>query len=316
MTGLVVVTSRSFSRGSLDVEGRLTRAGLTVVRADSGHAVSALEPSLRDAHAWIAGTAPVTEELLALAPKLRVVARYGVGVDAVDIAAAHARGVVVTNTPGANADSVADLALALLLASLRNIGAGDRAVRRGDWSTIRGREIALLNVGVLGFGSIGRRFAARVRALGAHVVAFDPFLGADAIVDVERVRDAGELAACDAVSLHAPGGDALVGAEFLARANGIVIVNTARADLVDEQAIADGIRARRVAGYAADTMSTESDPTRPSPLFAADIADRVLLTPHIGAQTVQAIDRMGRGAVDNVLAVLAGRTPPDLVTGY
>ncbi len=311
----VLVTTRSFSTGPSDVEGALAAEGLRVVRGDVRHDPAALRPALQDAVAWIAGTAPVTADLLAAAPRLRVVARYGVGVDAVDVAAAHARGIVVTNTPGANTESVADLALALLMGTLRTIRAGDAAVRSGRWSAIRGREIGALRIGVAGFGRIGRAFTARVVALGAAMLAFDPYLptGAPLPAGVVAADDLHALTACDAVSLHAPGGTLLVDAEWLSTAYGLVLINTARADLVDEAAVAAALRDGRLAGYAADTLATEADGVAVSPLLAADLADRVTVTPHLGAQTVQAIDRMGEGAVRNVLAVLAGAAPPNPV---
>lgn len=312
----VLVTTRSFSTGSSDVEAALAAEGLRVVRGDVHHDRAALGPVLRDAVAWIAGTAPVTAGLLAAAPRLRIVARYGVGVDAVDVAAATERGIVVTNTPGANSESVADLALTLLMNALRTVRAGDAAVRRGDWSAIRGREIASLRIGVVGFGRIGRAFAARAVALGAAVLAFDPYLpaGVPLPAGVEAAGDLQSLAACDAVSLHAPGGVVIADAGWLSAADGLVLVNTARADLVDEAAVAAALREGRLGGYAADTLGTEGGRTAVSPLLAADLADRVTITPHLGAQTVQAIDRMGEGAVRNVLAVLAGNPPLDPVT--
>src|ERR1700749_2849398 len=164
---IVLVTSRSFSTGTQDLVERLRAAG---------HDLAALDEPLGRAVGWIAGTGPVTAEHLRRAPQLRVVARYGVGVDAVDLVAAAARGVVVTNTPGANSDAVADHALALLLARLRDVPCGDRRVRRGDWSARRGRELGSLTVGVLGFGRIGRGVARRLAGFGATVLAHDPFL--------------------------------------------------------------------------------------------------------------------------------------------
>jgi len=315
VTPSILVTSRSFSSGTVDAAARLNAAGYDVVAASPSHEVDSLAPHLEHVVAWIAGTAPVTAEHLALAPSLRVVARYGVGVDSVDIAAADARGVLVTNTPGANSESVADLALALLLASLRTVNAGDRAVRAGDWNAIRGREIASLTVGVAGFGRIGRSFAARVVALGARVRAFDPYLpvGSESPDGVTLVSTFDELAECDALSLHAPGGQCLITAEWLEGVAGIALVNTARGDLVDEAALAAALRAGAVSSYAADTLDGEGGADSASPLLATDLADRVTITPHLGAQTVDAVDRMGVGAVDNVLAVLGGTAPPNPV---
>src|SRR5699024_2105108 len=122
------------------------------------------------AAAWIAGTGPVTAKHLALAPQLRILARYGVGTDAVDLAAAAAAGVPVSNTPGANSEAVAEHALALILATLRAVPAGDRRVRAGDWSVTRGRQVAGATAGVIGFGRIGRALAGRLAALGCTIL--------------------------------------------------------------------------------------------------------------------------------------------------
>lgn len=307
MIGTVLVTSRSFSQGSIDTAGRLTDAGLHIVTAAHHHDLAELASVLPDAVAWIAGTGQISDQHLALAPRLRIIARYGVGTDAVDIDAAEDAGVIVTNTPTANSESVADLALALLLSSLRTIPAGDRAVRRGDWRAIRGREIGSLTVGIAGFGRIGRSLAAKVLALGGSVLAYDPYVASDDRVTM--VNDFAALAMCDAVSLHAPGGQLLVAAEWLAATSKLALVNTARGDLVDEQAVADALRRGALTSYAADTLDSEKDPDVVSPLLATDLAERVTITPHLGAQTIDAVDRMSVGTTDEVLLVLSGKAP-------
>ncbi|MER7083214.1 hydroxyacid dehydrogenase, partial [Saccharopolyspora kobensis] len=119
MSGTVLVTSRSFGSGAVPCADELTAAGLRVVRGSTVHDPAELAGPLAEAVAWIAGTAPITDEHLAAAPRLKVIARYGVGVDSVDLAAAARRGITVTNTPGANSEAVADLTIALLLAALR-----------------------------------------------------------------------------------------------------------------------------------------------------------------------------------------------------
>lgn len=318
--GTVLVTSRSFSRGSSDLVGELERAGLRVVHGPTGHAMAALAPSLSEAAAWICGTAPVTAEHLRHAKRLRVLARHGVGVDNVDRAAADALGIPVTNTPGANSAAVADLAVGLLLASLRGVTAGDRDVRTGHWRPRPGRELGSLTLGIAGFGRIGRSVAARMRGFGCTLLAHDPAVP-DAVLreyGAEPESLDGLAANCDAVTLHVPGGERVVGPAWLGSAQpGLFLVNTARADAVDEAAVAEALRAGTLAGYAADTLASEhgasGGPADPSPLLAADLADLVVVTPHSGAQTVEAIDRMGAGTVHNVLAVLDGRTPPGLV---
>lgn len=308
---VVLVTSRSFSSGDIDCQRWLTDAGLRVVRASHAHDLDELAPALGEAVAWIAGTGPVTAEHLDAAPRLRVVARYGVGVDSVDLNAAAERGITVTNTPGANSDAVADLAITLLLTALRGVPTADRDVRAGRWRVRRGRELGALTVGVLGLGRIGRGVAARLSGFSSEICAHDPFADPNAFDGVRPVTLA-ELADCDAVSLHAPGGATVVDAAWLAAARpGLVLVNTARADLVDEHAVAEALRTGTLGGYATDVPHTEHGAD--SPLLADDLADRVVVTPHLAAHTVEAVDRMGIGAAQAVLDVLAGRQPDHIV---
>jgi len=319
MTGaaapVVVVTSRSFSSGAFDLVGRLTEAGARVVRGATDHNLRSLRPVLAEAVAWVAGTAPIMAEHLDAAPRLKVIARYGVGFDSVNRQAAAQRGILVTNTPGANSDAVAEHALALLLAALRHIVAGNAAVRAQDWSVHRARELKNLSVGVVGFGRIGQAFTSRLLPFGSAVLVHDPFVSAERVTaaGAEPVDLADMPARCDVVSLHAPGGRVFVNAAWLEQASpGMILINTARAALVNEQAVADALAGGRLASYAADDVGGGgSHPD--SPLLSAEFVDRVILTPHSAAQTVEAVDNMGASATAAVLAVLGGQTPPNLV---
>ena len=308
---VILVTSRSFSDGELDLVGRAADAGHRIMRGPAHHALDELRPLLHGADAWIAGTGPVTEEHLAAAPKLKIIARYGVGCESVDLGAAAGRGIPVTNTPGANADAVADHALALILAALRTIPDGDRRVRAGDWSVRRGRELGAATVGIVGFGRIGQGVTKRLSGFGPRILASDPYVPEDV------VRDAGAepaslddlFRAADVITLHAPGGQRLVDAARLSGIRaGTVLVNTARPDLVDESALALALGDGTLAAYAADTLDGDTAASA-SPLLAAELADRVIITPHLAAQTTQAVDNMGRMSLDDVIAVLRGGEP-------
>lgn len=313
--GTVVVTSRTFAVDDPAPALALGDAGLRVVRADPRHHPADLAGPLADAVAWIAGTAPVTAGLLDLAPGLRVLARYGVGVDAVDLTAAAGRGLWVTNTPGANTDAVADFAVALMLDTLRHVTLSATAAARGDWRVHRGRELGAVTVGIIGLGRIGQAVARRVQAFGARVLAADPMLDRAPVTGVELVSLGQVADRCEVVSLHAPGGATVVDAGWLALARpGLTLVNTARGDLVDEPALAAALRDGQVASYACDVLAAGPEPTGAAgPLQAADLADRVLITPHIAGQTAEAVSRMGELAVQNVLAVLRGEHPPNPV---
>ena len=313
---VILVTSRSFGDGDLDVHARAAEAGHTIVRGPAHHPLDDLAEVLPTVDAWIAGTGPVTTEHLDLAPRLVVIARYGVGVEAVDVAAATERGIVVSNTPGANAEAVADHTVGLALAALRSTVDGDRRVRSGDWTVRRGRELGASTVGIVGFGRIGRGVARRLQGFGSDVLATDPF------VPAEDVRRAGAepatldeiFAKADVITLHAPGGQVIVDEERIARLRrGAVIVNCARPDLVDEPALAAALADGRVGAYAADVLT--GDPAgHDSPLLDAALADRVVITPHLAAQTTQAVDNMGAMALESALAVLAGEPAPYAVT--
>lgn len=316
MSGTVLVTSRSFGSGGIDLERRLHDAGYRVVRAGAAHDVAELAPLLSDAVGWIAGTGPVTERHLSLAPRLRVVARYGVGYDKVDVEAAVRRGIVVTNTPGANTSAVAEHTVALLLAALRGIPAADRRVRDGDWSAWYTRELSALTVGVVGLGRIGRSVIDRLEGFRPRVLGADPWVADDdPLFDRVERSDAEAFAReCDVVLLHAPGGQTVIDEQWLAASDRpVLIVNTARADLIDEAAVAGAVRRGRVVAYAADTLATENHGAGASPLLAADLADRVIVTPHLAAQTREGVDGMGGMATENLLAVLSGASPANPV---
>lgn len=313
---VILITSRSFGAGDADLVARLEADGHTLERGPAHHELADLAQMLGRADAWIAGTGPVTSAHFDAAPNLQVIARYGVGTEAVDVAEATRRGIVVTNTPGANANAVAELAVGFMLAALRQVVDGDRRVRAGDWSVRRGRELGAATVGVVGFGRIGQGVARRVGGFGSTVLAHDPVLTDEAAsaaqvtsVDLDTL-----CARCDVVTLHAPGNQVLLDARRLAiLQRGGLVVNTARADLVDEDAIADALSSGHLSVYATDVLAGDTA-AHDSPLLAPALADRVILTPHVGAQTTQAVDTMGSLAVANALAVLAGEVPPHPVT--
>lgn len=311
----VVVTARSFGSGDADPAGLLQKVGLRVANADPAHDQAVLEETLSAAVAWIAGTSPIDDRHLAAAPKLKIVARYGTGYDSVDLAAAARREVIVTNTPGANAEAVADHTVGLMLATLRHLVAGDRASRDGIRLPLRGRELGALTVGIVGFGIIGRAVARRlIGGFGSRVVAYDPFVAPERVreVGIEPVGDLSCLArVADVLTLHMPGGGgAVVDAAFLSRMRpGAVLINTARGDLLDEQAVASALAERRLAAAAVDVLASE--PATSSPLLDAPNA---IVTPHVAAQTTQAIDRMGMMAAEEVVRVLAGKAPRHPVT--
>ncbi len=237
----------------------------------------------------------VTAELLAAAHRLKVVGRAGIGVDNVDVEAATERGVVVMNTPFGNSVTTAEHAIALLLATARQLGAADRSTRAGKWEKSRfvGNELASKTLGVIGCGNIGSIVANRAQGLKMRVIAFDPFLSAERARDqgIEKVELDELLERADFITLHTPLTEQtrnILSAESLGRTRkGVRIVNCARGGLVDEAALARLIEAGHVAGAALDVFATE--PARESPLFALE---QVIVTPHLGASTTEAQEKV------------------------
>ncbi len=258
----------------------------------------------------------VDAEVLAAAPKLKIVARAGVGLDNVDVDAATARGVLVVNAPRSNIHSAAEHALALLLAAARQIPAADATLRERTWkrSSFNGTEIYGKTVGVVGLGRIGQLVAARLAAFGTHVVAFDPYVShaRAAQLGIELLSLDDLLARADFISVHLPKTPetaGLIGREALARTKkGVIIVNAARGGLVDEQALADAVTGGHVRAAGLDVFATE--PCIDSPLFELP---QVVVTPHLGASTAEAQDRAGTDVAASVRLALAGEFVPDAV---
>ena len=299
---LVIISSRSFSTGKLDLDKILKDSGCETRKISTTHELSEISSDLKDAVAWIAGVAPITTEMLDLAPNLRIISRYGVGVDSVDLGAAKKHGVLVANTPGANSNSVAELALSLMFSAIRNLSESNANVRSNNWKAIRGKEINGMVIGVVGYGKIGRLVANKLSLLGAKVLVNDPYVSDPAIVDLSVINKTAEL-----VTLHSPGDEQIITNKWINDApKGQIIINTARANLVDESALVDGLRSGKIGFFAADSISSEVTGSA-SPLLDNDLIDKTLFTPHIGGQTNDAIDLMGSMAVENVLAVLAGK---------
>jgi D-3-phosphoglycerate dehydrogenase len=273
--------------------------------------------ALPDADALLVRSATTVDaEVLAAGPKLKIVARAGVGLDNVDVDAATARGVLVVNAPTSNIHSAAEHAIALLLSAARQIPAADATLRQRTWkrSSFSGTEIVGKTVGVVGLGRIGQLVASRLAAFEAHIVAYDPYVSQAraAQLGIELLTLDELLLRSDFISVHLPKTKetaGLIGAEALEKVKpGVIIVNAARGGLVDEQALADAVRSGHVRGAGIDVFTTE--PCTDSPLF--DLPE-VVVTPHLGASTAEAQDRAGTDVAASVRLALAGEFVPDAV---
>jgi glyoxylate reductase len=256
----------------------------------------------------------VDAAVLDAAPRLRVVANFAVGHDNVDVPAATARGICVSNTPDVLTEATADLAFALALAAARRLGEGERLIRAGRWTgwapdQLLGVDIWGRTLGIVGMGRIGRAMARRGRGFGMTVIYAGP---REVDGEGERVELDTLFARADVVSLHCPLTPAtrrLVDARRLALMQpGAVLVNTARGPLVDEAALAAALAAGRLAGAGLDVFAEE-----PAVHPALLVEERVVLAPHVGSATTTARTRMGELCASAVRAVLSGEAPPNLV---
>jgi D-3-phosphoglycerate dehydrogenase len=260
----------------------------------------------------VVGLIPATADTIRNAPQLRAVLKHGVGVDNIDLSAATARGIPVFNTPGANANAVAELALGSMLSLARRIPMMHQVVVSGDWQRHIGTEVEGKTLGVVGLGNIGKSLARKARALGMRVVATE--LHPDAAFVEEhgiQVVDLGELLArSDYVSLHVFGGKDnahLIGAAELALMKPTAyLMNFARGEVVDMDALTTALQSDRLMGAAIDAYVAEP-PDRSHPIFAHP---RVVFTPHCGADTTESVERMGLMTIADIDAVLAGERSP------
>lgn len=303
MSGRIAITPRSLSEHGHAALEPLTEAGYELVFPSPGRqpTEAELRAVLPGCVGYLAGVEPVGRALLeAASPTLRVISRNGVGTDAIDRAAAAEHGIAVRVAEGANAEGVAELAIALMLAATRHLPAADRAIKAGGWRRRAGVELRGRALGLVGAGRIGRRVAELALGLGMRVRAFDAFpddgfrpRGDFAYAPLEDV-----LAGADVVSLHCPpAAEPLIGSRQIATMTpGALLINTARAGLVDEGAVLAALESGRLGGYATDVFVQE--PPELTPLL---LRDDVVTTPHVGGYTAESVDRAARAAVDNLL---------------
>lgn len=268
------------------------------------------------------GWAAVTEPMLKHAKKLRMIQKWGIGVDRIDVDAARRLGILLAITAGSNAGPVAELAIALMLAVYRRVPYVDRAMRQGQWPKTEMREtcfqIAGKTVGLVGFGNIGRMLARRLRGFDARVLYFD---ARRADRDTELALDASYapldalLAQSDIVSLHAPFTPQtlkMINATSIASMkDGAVLINTARGELVDEQALYDALVSGKLRGAGLDAFDPEP-PRADNPLLTLD---QVVVTPHAGGGVFDNVENVARHALGNILRYVRGEplAPADVI---
>ena len=312
----ILVTWPDFDVGGVDTGGRLVAAGHAVRLAPKlgRRSPADLARLLDGVSAAIVSTDPFDAGVLDGARGLRVIARVGVGTDSIDVDAATRRGVAVCVTPGANAATTADHAVALMLAALRRIPEHDRAVRAGGWPRGIGAtpwELSGATVGLVGYGTIGRLVAQRLDGFAVRILACDPMApaGDDGVEPMELDE---LLRASQVVSLHAPLTAATAGLMDRRRIGlmrpDAVLVNTARGGLIDEPALIDALEAERIRAAGLDVFADE-----PPASARLRRLPNLILTPHMGGVSERSVAEMTRQATAAVLAVLGGECPDGLV---
>jgi D-3-phosphoglycerate dehydrogenase len=270
-----------------------------------------LIPLLTNAEGYIAGLDFITKKVIDAAPSLRVISRYGAGVDRVDLAAAKARNIAVCNTPGANAQAVADLAFALILAAARRIPALDRKTREGRWPRSTGIELYGKRIGILGLGAVGKAVAKRAQGFSMEVLAYDPYIDTRYAEENHITVSGfdGLIAGSDVISLHLPLTEEtryIIDAAVMGRMKrGAIIVNTARGGLIDEEAACGLLKSGHLGGLGLDAY--EEEPPSQSPLFELE---NVVVTPHTASHTAEAAANMAAMSVQNLIDVLSGKECP------
>lgn len=309
----LLVTPTSYGKNDPTLKTELEKQVGEVIYSQTGKPLSSEDVSrlLPGIDGYIAGLDCIDSNALKHADKLKVIARYGVGVDAVDLETAKKMGIVVTYTPGANAASVAELTVAHILTLARQLYAAFSATRAGQYPRLSGITLVGKNIALIGLGAIGKQAALRLKGFGCHLSAYDPYPD----VNFAREHDIhlGEMdeiiANADFVSLHLPLNPQtknLVNRQFIGRMKkGAYLINTARGELVDETALLDALKSGQLAGAGLDALTKEP----PDPGTELLSYPTVISTPHLGAQTDGAVNQMGWMAYEDCLAVLQGKPP-------
>ena len=273
-----------------------------------------LIPLLKDCDGFLAGLDFITEKVLDECHQLKMISRYGAGYDRVDTHAAKKKGIIVTNTPGVNAQGVGELTFGLIIALARRIPYLDASTKNGEWIRNVGMELKGKTLGILGLGAIGKVVAKCGQGFGMNVIAYDPF------IDLSYC-EGNQISSCsfeevigksDVISLHLPLNKEtyhIIGkSAFEKMRDGVIVVNTSRGGIIDEDAAIEALKSGKLRGLGLDAF--EEEPPKDTKLFEFD---NVITTPHTGAHTKEAIDNMALWSINNLIDVLSGRDCPFIV---
>lgn len=308
----ILVTARSFATSN-KAKAVLEKENYEIIYNPYGRTLTENEliKLIHGVDGLIAGLDEITEKVIAAGqPTLKIIARFGVGYNNVDLNAARKHSVVVTTTPGANNIAVAELAMGLMLAAARNIARIDVLVRQGSWQRVKGVELNQKVLGIIGLGSIGSEVAMRAHGFNMKILAYDKYARQDMIekYGVQYVTLDELLSQSDIISLHAPALPETVGMineeKMRLMKSTAILINTARGDLIVEEDLCTALREHWIAAAGLDAFVHE--PLLDSPLLTLD---NVVLTSHVGATTAESAERMGSMAAEEVVRVLAGELP-------
>lgn len=309
----VLVTPTSFGKTNPELIKTLEAKVGKVIVNTLGRSLNSAEVSalIVDCDGYIAGLDQIDRIALLNANRLKVISRYGVGVDNVDINFAKQNGIVVTNTPGANSIAVAELTLGLILSLARSIPKASVETRSGNWPRLSGLSIEGKTIGIIGLGSIGKQVARRLLGFDCHLLAYDPIPDMAFAVeyDINLTSLDFLIKESDFITLHVPllsETRGLVNNTFLNKMKrGSFLINTSRGELVDENALCEAIQRGHLRGAAIDVF-TKEPPDDNHPLLHLP---QVIVTPHCGAHTDGAMNAMGWMSLYDCLAVLSGQKP-------
>ncbi|WP_270166725.1 phosphoglycerate dehydrogenase [Paenibacillus sp. SYP-B4298] len=313
----ILVTATNYSVLCKEAKQRLEEQGCEVIENKVGrpHTFEELKELVGDVDAVIAGVDTWDEPVFRLAPRLKVIARFGVGVDNIDLQQARAHGIQVTNVPGGNANAVAEIAVGLILSMLRGIPLLNQSTKQGGWDRFVGRELAGRTVGLLGFGNIAQLVARKLQSFDVRLLAYDkyPNLKQAAACHVDMVDAELLLRTSDVVSMHLPSlpdtYHMMSDAQFAMMKPEAYFLNTARGPVVDEQALYRALQSEQIAGAAIDVYETEPVQAD-NPLLSVA---HLITTPHTAAETYETYTRVSLVTAQAVLDVLSGRTPQHLL---
>lgn len=309
----VLVTATNYSKYCQAGKKILENAGCEIIENPHGrpYTFDELKEIVEDIDGVVVGVDDWNEDVFKLAPKLKGMARFGVGVDNIDLNAAKEHGIIVCNSPGINSSAVAEQAVALLLSLIRNIPEMNSAVRKGEWPRPMFHELKSRTIGFLGFGAIARNVAQRLAGFGPEMIAYDKYPNQEAAdkLGVRLVSQEEVLKESDIISIHLPATDEtkhLINKETIQQMkDGVYIVNTARGSIVNEADMAEALESGKAGGFGTDVF--EHEPIDLSgPLFKYD---NYIATPHVSAETFENCETTSVVTARALLAVFEGREP-------